>query len=75
MSSYLPPDELRDKEQRLFAALTRARVAEARVKALEAALREVHEFHCGCDRPGNPASCVATPIEEFAALAVKDSSE
>jgi hypothetical protein len=41
----------------------------ARVAELEAALREVHEFHCGCDRPGNPVTCVATPVLEYAALA------
>lgn len=46
-----------------------ARVAEARVEALSEALTEVHEYHCGCDRPGNPAACVASPPWSFAALA------
>jgi hypothetical protein len=33
-----------------------------------AALGEVHEYHCGCDQPGNPSLCVATPVSEFAIL-------
>lgn len=41
--------------------------------ALRAALNEVHEYQCGCDRPGNPSACVAMPIEEFATLAAAGS--
>jgi hypothetical protein len=36
------------------------------------ALREIHEYHCGCDRPGNLSACVATPTGEFEALARLD---
>jgi hypothetical protein len=35
---------------------------------LRGALNEIHEYHCGCDRPGHPHACIATPIEEFAVL-------
>lgn len=32
------------------------------------ALHEVHEYHCGCNRPGNPAACVMEPVEEYVVL-------
>jgi predicted ATP-grasp superfamily ATP-dependent carboligase len=35
---------------------------------LREALREIHEFHCGCDSPGNPAKCVCEPVAEFKVL-------
>jgi hypothetical protein len=47
----------------------------ARCDALGNALQEIHEYHCGCDRPGNPAACVAVPVEEFLVLAVQPEEE
>lgn len=37
-------------------------------KAALAALRDVHTFDCGCDRPGDPQVCVATPHDAFRVL-------
>mgnify|MGYP000970353117 CR=1 FL=1 len=35
------------------------------------ALDDVHEYQCGCDRPGHRDACVAKPQQAFAALAPK----
>lgn len=48
-------------------------VLAALVDAVEA-LREVHEYHCGCDRPGNLSACVCEPQSEFEILARFDFS-
>jgi hypothetical protein len=39
-----------------------------RLDRLEAALNEIHEYHCGCKHPGRLAYCVCEPVEEFAVL-------
>ena len=62
-------DEARRNWQATFHA-ERARTADARN-----ALEDAHEFQCGCDRPGNPASCVAEPREAFEVLARLDGRE
>jgi hypothetical protein len=36
------------------------------------ALREFHEYHCGCDQPGRLDFCVAKPTSTFAVLAALD---
>jgi hypothetical protein len=33
------------------------------------ALREIHEYHCGCEAPGALSRCVAQPVLLFALLA------
>jgi hypothetical protein len=51
----------------------RCEAAEARVAkvpALVEALREIHDYHCGCDQPGRIDLCVAQPTSAFDALAV-----
>jgi len=42
--------------------------AEAQLAQVERALREIHEYHCGCDTPGQLDRCVAQPVVPFAAL-------
>jgi hypothetical protein len=51
-------------------ARERLRKGEAYFVALDllAALEEIHEYHCGCDRPGDLAACVAQPVVVFAIL-------
>lgn len=39
-----------------------------RGKKFENALREVHEFNCGCDQPGEHAICTAQPRSAFTIL-------
>lgn len=43
--------------------------ARAENERLREYLDDVHEFQCGCDRPGHPDCCVAVPEGTFAALA------
>jgi hypothetical protein len=52
----------------ILAALARAEQAEAERDALREALAEVHEYECGCARPGSLNRCVAQPVVVFAAL-------
>jgi hypothetical protein len=59
-------------EMQARAALAEARRGEIylseRVAELEKALREIHEYNCGCDEPGRFGLCVAQPVVLFAVL-------
>lgn len=48
-----------------LAALTRL---SARLERAQEALREIHEYQCGCDQPGRLDLCVAKPHSAFTAL-------
>lgn len=41
----------------------------SRAERAEEALRDIHEYHCGCKCPGDLSLCVAQPVVLFAALA------
>jgi hypothetical protein len=45
------------------------------IRELEAALREIHEYNCGCDQPGRHDVCVAQPVVSFAILQREERDE
>jgi hypothetical protein len=47
----------------------------AAAKAAREALREIHEFNCGCEQPGRIAYCMAEPVREFELLARLNAKE
>jgi hypothetical protein len=66
-------------EMQARAALAEARRGELylaeRAGKLLAALREIHEYNCGCDQPGRHDLCVAQPVASFVILQREERDE